>query len=184
MEQKVVKLINNFKEYINNGGSWVYIKGVNSDMSLIISETPINSFNLYKYIEDNFNISLNALTVNKFLEDNKVDEFNTEDAPTGFLEIDNQYALVNLEDGKAIVFDTIEQSIGRSSTKADIQLKGNNVSRVHCYIKLVNEEPAIRDNKSTNGVFINGFKISNEYTPLSVGSKVQIAENEFEVRSI
>lgn len=76
-----------------------------------------------------------------------------------YLAIDVQYALVNCQDGKSIVFDTIEKSIGCSSSKVDVHIPGNGISRVHCFIKFIGGEPCIRDNSlSTNGVFINGSK--------------------------
>lgn len=185
MEDKIVKLINNFKNYVNSGGDWTLISGVDSEMGLIVSRTPVNKFNLYKYIEDNFGIRLNVLTIDKFMEDyrEKVQE-DYDDAPTGYLSIDVQYALINRQSGKSIVFDTIEKSLGRSSSKVDVHITGDGVSRVHCFIKLISGEPCIRDNSSTNGVFVDGSKISDVYVKLRPNSKVQIADLEFEVRGV
>lgn len=184
MGDKIIKLIENFKSYINSGGDWTLISGVDSEMGLVISHKPVNSFNLYKYIEENFGVSLNVLTVDKFLEDHKPKYMESDDSPTGYLAIDMQYALVNVEDGKSIVFDAIEKSIGRSSSKVDVHIMGNEISRVHCFIKLIAGEPCIRDNSSTNGVFVDGSKITDAYTKLKIGSKVQLANYEFEVRGL
>lgn len=184
MKREAVKLIKNFKRYVESGGDWVLISGVDGNQELILSTSPVNNFNLYKYIEDNYNITLNVLTVDEFLAENEIQEPDLDEVPTGYLSIDVQYALVNRQDGKSIVFDTIEKSIGRSSSKVDVHITGNGISRVHCFIKLIGGEPCIRDNSSTNGVFVDGSKITDIYTKLKPNSKVQIADYEFEVRGV
>lgn len=184
MESKVAKLIMNFQNFINSGGDWVFISGVDSDMNLVISNSPIGTFNLYKYIEENFNIKLNFLTVEGFLSKYGTSIEEDDEAPTGYLNIEIQYALMNIENGKSIPFDTIEKSLGRSSARSDVVLQGVGISRVHCFIKLVGGKPCIKDNNSTNGVFINGSRVGNEYEVITDGSKVQIANSEFELKEV
>ena len=184
MDEKIVKLINNFKKYVESGGDWLLISGVGSEMGLILSNEPVGTFNLYKYIKDTFDVDLNVLTVDKYIKEHDLQSFDPDEAPTGYLGINIQYALVSREDGKAIVFDTIEKSLGRSSSRVDVHLAGGGISRVHCFIKLQNGKPCIKDNSSTNGVYVNGKRIGNEYTPLTPGSRVQIADSEYELMGV
>lgn len=55
-----------------------------------------------------------------------------------------------------------DNSIGRADN-CDIKLKNVAVSRLHAGIRCMNGEAYIFDNKSTNGVFVNGIKIDRPY---------------------
>lgn len=52
-----------------------------------------------------------------------------------------------------------DNTIGRDST-CDVKIKNVAVSRVHAGIRYVNGTYYVYDNKSTNGVFVNGIKIA------------------------
>ncbi len=60
----------------------------------------------------------------------------------------------NLHDG--------DNSIGRAEN-CDIKLRNVAVSRLHAGIRCMNGEAYVFDNKSTNGVFVNGVKIDRPY---------------------
>ena len=64
-------------------------------------------------------------------------------------------------------------SIG-SLTKNDIRLNMKTVSDVHATIKWVKTHFVITDEKSTNGVYINGKRIKKP-TKLNDGDKIKIA---------
>ncbi len=55
-----------------------------------------------------------------------------------------------------------DNSIGRAEN-CDIKLKNVAVSRLHAGIRCMNGESYVFDNKSTNGVFVNGIKIDRPY---------------------
>lgn len=184
-DEKIINLITNFKEYIDSGGDWEYIQGVNPDMSLSRGTTKVSSFNLYKYIKDNFGLDLNAITVESYMANAVNKTVDQEEEPTGFLSLGLQYSLLCLEDGTSIVFEEEGKSLGRSSKKCDVIISGNGVSRVHCLIKLENGVPSIRDNGSTNGTFINHKRLNDRvYHELQEGDHVMIADKEYEVRGI
>lgn len=72
--------------------------------------------------------------------------------------------------------------IGRQSD-CDVALSGSKkVSRRHCCIAQVNSQFLIRDLGSTNGVFVNGSRITNE-TPLRLGDDVTVGDVRFRIES-
>jgi len=87
--------------------------------------------------------------------------------------------LVPLEPGQATV--PLEKTIilvGRQSD-CDVALaRSKKVSRRHCCIAQVNSQFLIRDLGSTNGVFVNGTRITRE-TPIRMGDDVTIGDVRF-----
>lgn len=91
--------------------------------------------------------------------------------------------LVPLDPGHAVV--PLEKTIlliGRQSD-CDVTLtRSKKVSRRHCCIAQVNSQFLIRDLGSTNGVFVNGSRISTE-TRLRLGDEVTIGDVRFRIES-
>ncbi|MBN2124684.1 MAG: FHA domain-containing protein [Deltaproteobacteria bacterium] len=63
------------------------------------------------------------------------------------------------ENNRVVELEQGEVTIGRSSDCA-IHLPVNNVSRIHGRVFFRNEEYSIEDLGSTNGIYVNGVKIS------------------------
>lgn len=91
--------------------------------------------------------------------------------------------LVPLDPGQtAVPLEKTIILIGRQSD-CDVTLtRSKKVSRRHCCIAQVNSEFLIRDLGSTNGVFVNGGRISRE-TPLRLGDDVTIGDVRFRIES-
>lgn len=91
--------------------------------------------------------------------------------------------LVPLDPGQtAVPLEKTIILIGRQSD-CDVTLtRSKKVSRRHCCIAQVNSEFVIRDLGSTNGVFVNGSRISRE-TPLRLGDDVTIGDVRFRIES-
>lgn len=91
--------------------------------------------------------------------------------------------LVPLDPGQtAVPLEKTILLIGRQSD-CDVTLtRSKKVSRRHCCIAQVNSEFVIRDLGSTNGVFVNGSRISRE-TPLRLGDDVTIGDVRFRIES-
>ncbi len=62
-------------------------------------------------------------------------------------------------------------TIGRSP-KADILLEDEKASRLHCGIRLMDEEYLIKDLTSKNGTFLNNQRI--ESAQLNIGDKIRV----------
>lgn len=202
--QKTSLVIKSFKDLIRDGGNWVFIEDVNEDFSLKMAEEPIATFNLYSFIKENYGVSLNALTVDKFLEDNPAPDLKAlleeerlknmssseneyfDEAPTGFLDEgykEKKFALYNGEKELYIYFTPEEQSIGRSTAVSMVTLQDDKASRLHCYIRVIEGVPQIKDNNSTNGVFVNNSRIeSGFYTSLNEEDSVQIGKTVFKLK--
>jgi predicted component of type VI protein secretion system len=67
--------------------------------------------------------------------------------------------LLSLADGPSLTLDKPVMLIGRHE-ECDIQLKSRKVSRRHCCIAEVNDTLVVRDLGSTNGVRVNGKKLT------------------------
>jgi predicted component of type VI protein secretion system len=91
--------------------------------------------------------------------------------------------LVPLDPGQtAVPLEKTILLIGRQSD-CDVTLtRSKKVSRRHCCIAQVNSHFLIRDLGSTNGVFVNGSRISTE-TRLRLGDDVTIGDVRFRIES-
>ena len=72
-------------------------------------------------------------------------------------------------------------TIGKS-TKATLYIPGNStVSRIHCAIACISGEYSIIDNESTNGTYVDGYKLPPmTYVPLINGSRIMLSNEELE----
>ena len=67
--------------------------------------------------------------------------------------------------------------IGRDSEQCDYFVDDPTVSRVHAELTFSQELGVqIRDLASTNGTFIDGREVTDDYQPLQTGSELQIGE--------
>jgi pSer/pThr/pTyr-binding forkhead associated (FHA) protein len=67
--------------------------------------------------------------------------------------------LLSLTDGPSILLDRPVLLFGRHQ-ECDVQLNSKKVSRRHCVIAHVNDYLAVRDLGSTNGIRINGHRVT------------------------
>ncbi len=79
--------------------------------------------------------------------------------------------LLSLANGPSILIDKPILLFGRHE-ECDIQLHSKKVSRLHCILVQVNEQLFVRDLGSTNGVRINGERVTEG--KLSPGDEVHI----------
>lgn len=88
--------------------------------------------------------------------------------------------LVALTDGPDLALDKPVLLLGRHA-ECDIQLHSGKVSRRHCVIAIVNDELLIRDLGSTNGIRINGQRVTDG--PLRDGDEVTIGNFSYRVNA-
>jgi pSer/pThr/pTyr-binding forkhead associated (FHA) protein len=69
--------------------------------------------------------------------------------------------------------------IGRSVPPCTIRLDGSKVSKKHCTVTLLAGMLAVEDHGSSNGVFVNGSKVSK--SALKTGDRLVIGEFTLEV---
>jgi pSer/pThr/pTyr-binding forkhead associated (FHA) protein len=69
-------------------------------------------------------------------------------------------------------------SLGRSD-QVTIQIKSSSVSKVHAQIMITSDKVILSDNRSSNGVVVNGVKIQNK--SLKAGDKFSLGEVIFDV---
>jgi pSer/pThr/pTyr-binding forkhead associated (FHA) protein len=69
--------------------------------------------------------------------------------------------------------------IGRSVPPCTVQLDGSKVSKKHCTVTVLGGMVAVEDHGSSNGVFVNGSKISK--SALKAGDRLVIGEFTLEV---
>src|SRR4051794_24837348 len=86
--------------------------------------------------------------------------------------------LLSLTDGPSILIDKPILLFGRHE-ECDIQLNSKKVSRRHCCVAQVNDYLVIRDLGSTNGVKINGQRVSEG--KLVPGDELQIGNFKYQV---
>src|SRR5438309_11768207 len=86
--------------------------------------------------------------------------------------------LVALTDGPNILLDKPILLLGRHQ-ECDIQLGSRKVSRRHCCIAQVSDYLVIRDLGSTNGIRINGDRVSEGR--LQPGDEVTIGNHRYQV---
>jgi pSer/pThr/pTyr-binding forkhead associated (FHA) protein len=67
--------------------------------------------------------------------------------------------LLSLSDGPSILIDKPILLFGRHQ-ECDVQLNSKKISRRHCCLAQVNDYLVVRDLGSTNGIQINGVKVS------------------------
>jgi predicted component of type VI protein secretion system len=87
--------------------------------------------------------------------------------------------LVALTEGPSILLDKPILLVGRHQ-ECDIQIQSRKVSRRHCCIAQVNDHLVVRDLCSTNGVRINGVRVTEG--SLKGGDELTIGNFRYEVR--
>jgi predicted component of type VI protein secretion system len=87
--------------------------------------------------------------------------------------------LVALTEGPSILLDKPILLVGRHQ-ECDIQIQSRKVSRRHCCIAQVNDHLVVRDLCSTNGVRINGVRVTEG--SLKSGDELTIGNFRYEVR--
>ncbi len=86
--------------------------------------------------------------------------------------------LLSLADGPSILLDKPILLFGRHE-ECDVQLNSKKVSRRHCVLAQVNDYLVIRDLGSTNGVRINGERVTERQ--LRPGDEMQIGNFKYQV---
>lgn len=87
--------------------------------------------------------------------------------------------LVALSDSSSILLDKPVLLIGRHP-ECDIQIDSRKVSRRHCCIALVAEYLLVRDLGSTNGIRINGTRVTEGR--LTAGDELMIGSHRYQVK--
>src|SRR5262249_9177311 len=67
--------------------------------------------------------------------------------------------LMALDDGPSILLDKPVLLLGRHP-ECDVQIESRKISRKHCVIAQVNDYLVVRDLDSTNGIRINGVRVT------------------------
>ena len=86
--------------------------------------------------------------------------------------------LLSLSDGPSILLDKPILLFGRHA-ECDVQLHSKKVSRRHCCLAQVNDFLVVRDLGSTNGVKINGQKVTEGR--LRPGDELEIGNFRYQV---
>ena len=86
--------------------------------------------------------------------------------------------LLSLSDGPSILLDKPILLFGRHA-ECDVQLNSKKVSRRHCCLAQVNDYLVIRDLGSTNGVKINGQRLTEGR--LRPGDELEIGNFRYQV---
>jgi pSer/pThr/pTyr-binding forkhead associated (FHA) protein len=86
--------------------------------------------------------------------------------------------LLSLSDGPSILLDKPILLFGRHA-ECDVQLNSKKVSRRHCCLAQVNDYLVIRDLGSTNGVKINGQRVTEGR--LRPGDELEIGNFRYQV---
>ena len=86
--------------------------------------------------------------------------------------------LVALSDGPNILLDKPVILIGRHQ-ECDIQIPSRKISRRHCCVAQVNDNLVVRDLCSTNGIRINGVRVTEG--ALKLGDELTIANFRYQV---
>lgn len=86
--------------------------------------------------------------------------------------------LVALSEGPNILLDKPILLIGRHQ-ECDIQIASRKISRRHCCIAQVNDHLVVRDLCSTNGICINGVRVTEG--PLKIGDELTIGSLRYQV---
>ncbi len=86
--------------------------------------------------------------------------------------------LVALNDGPSILLDKPILLLGRHP-ECDVQIDSRKVSRRHCCIAQVNDYLVVRDLDSTNGIRINGVRVTEGR--LDPGDELTIGSHRYEV---
>ena len=81
--------------------------------------------------------------------------------------------------GKEIAIAMQEVKIGRDE-KCNIQLDSEDVSRVHCTLLIMENEVTLRDEKSSNGTFVNRRRLRGELQ-LEDGDSIQVGPQLFNI---
>ncbi|MBM4073871.1 MAG: FHA domain-containing protein [Planctomycetes bacterium] len=88
--------------------------------------------------------------------------------------------LVAMSDGPNILLDKPVILIGRHQ-ECDIQIPSRQISRRHCCVAQVNDHLVVRDLCSTNGIRINGVRVTEG--SLKVGDELTIANFRYQVNT-
>lgn len=181
---KAYRILQNYTNYIDNGGRWYDIHTVDEAQVVRGQNT---DFHIFRHLKDVTGLELNAVSAKLFLTNYKPQEELSEDEmATGYLgddfEEEKSFYLVKVSDGKTVSFATSDKVLGRQADRVDFQVKGYGVSRMHCKIKLIDGVPYIQDLGSMNGTKVNGVRIDgNINTEIKENDVILIANEEFRV---
>lgn len=116
------------------------------------------------------------------------DADDEQEGQTTVLGMSNQFmifpVLIRIKNGEKIVINKSEYTIGKDPVRVDYCIFDNTaVSRVHAKIISKNGEFFVKDNHSTNHVYVNGMLIDSDIeVRLSHSSRVRLGDEDFEFR--
>jgi pSer/pThr/pTyr-binding forkhead associated (FHA) protein len=92
--------------------------------------------------------------------------------------------LYQVKNGTKLYLTKKTNRIGKNREVADICIEGNPaISRCHAIIYQIEDTCYVEDLNSTNGTYVDDRQItSNNKTALRVGSRLKLADEEFELR--
>lgn len=189
-KNEVSLLLRNYESFLSGNGRWENVVGISDTLEILVDpKLEASEFNLWDYIRENSGIVLNPITAVYFMKEVAPD-MEEDDIATGYLGSEAvgeipQIILRDMQTGRAIVFTTAWQVLGRGSKNTDVQVKVEGISRSHLSFGLIGGQPTIQDNNSMNGTFVNQRRLNpSESVVLSNGDKVTIANEEFEVQYV
>lgn len=189
-KNEVSLLLRNYESFLSGNGRWENVIGISDTLEILVDpKLEASEFNLWDYIRENSGIALNPITAVYFMNE-VAPGMEEDDIATGYLGSEAvgeipQIILRDMQTGRAIVFTTAWQVLGRGSKNTDVQLKVEGISRSHLSFGLIGGQPTIQDNNSMNGTFVNQRRLNpSESVVLSNGDKVTIANEEFEVQYV
>ncbi len=81
--------------------------------------------------------------------------------------------------GQRFALEEGENPLGRISPPSKIVLASPKVSKLHCVFKVAGDKLSVEDQKSSNGVYVNGKKVT--IAPLKDKDRLVIGEYTLEV---
>lgn len=182
------------------------LKNSDSLFAFLVDKSVEGNFDFYKFLNDNYSGNATISPVNAklmfsralsrgiFSEPEDIDEPEVQDdedeSETGYLDDEENVVVINMHLYYPAKGDRIEipdrgLSIGRSKKSADYVIEGNNnISRPHATIYTRGSHVFIHDEDSRNGTFVNKDRVyPSDDVELSVGDRVVLADEIFEVRS-
>lgn len=206
--EDVATLIETFMEASNDVDSKQFSSVVMDNERyyyIVVSDTG-STFDLFSFIREKFDSELDINCTNiKYLfplkysrgvyDDNKsnlpLEEENDDDIPTSFLDAEDLgigedmiYSLYHSKSMSTIKIDKNSVIIGRSPSKVDFLVRGNNnIGRAHCSLYVDSRgKLMIHDFESVNGTFVNNTKVNSfEDVEVKEGDIILLADEEFRV---
>ena len=141
------------------------------------------AFPVQKYSRGIYNPSDIA---NSNLNVGEKDNKDSTETGTSFLDEDDEdikYTIRCTRLGSECMVEEGEKLLVGRSVNDNFPIPGNsNLSRSHCVVKVVDGDLYIKDNKSLNGTFINGKRLSPfEEVKVAKGTRIKLADEEIEI---